>query len=121
MGQSYVVQPVKRHLSGILGGIEEIPLSHAARHFIESAYIREVLVHVEERSWTLTLYTPKLVPAEVQQEVTDVVQKAIGAVSQVDLRFISRADLAPPAERLAQLWPKIYKRLREELPAAIGC
>jgi len=120
MGQSYVVQPVKRHLSGILGGIEEIPLSHAARHFIESAYIREVLVHVEERSWTLTLYTPKLVPAEVQQEVTDVVQKAIGAVSQVDLRFISRADLAPPAERLAQLWPKIYKRLREELPAAIG-
>lgn len=120
MAQTYEVQPANRRLIGIGGGIDEIPLSYAARRAIETAYIYRVIVHVETREWSLTLYIPELLPEDVQREVAEAVHGALGDISQVQVEFISGKDLAPASDRLAAAWPRILRRLKESLPALTG-
>ena len=120
MTQSYEIQPTKRSLLGIMGGIEKIPFSYSARKLVEEAYIYQVIVHVEDQSWTLTLYTSDEVSQELKKEIQNGLQQVFGEVSQINLKFISRKDLAPFEQRFDANWLKILKRIRQELPAASG-
>jgi DNA polymerase-3 subunit alpha (Gram-positive type) len=120
MAQSYEVRPSNRRLKGIGGGIDAIPLSYAAQRIIEMAYIYRVIVNVDERQWRLTLYIPEVVPDDVQKEVKDAVQKAVGGISRVEIEFFSKQDLPPVQERIILAWPRIIRRIKEEMPSMSG-